>query len=201
MAWCSNQYTPAHDTHIDTWGAPSRLDSGASDDNVMILASMELALEIFYLTHHQFFCSHSGRPTPAPLARDEISAESDACLRSCPMDAPTFPVRTMTEKEAAKVLGISAATLQRERWRGRIRCIRLSCRIIRYTEQNLLDYLAGRQEEVGSVKTTPSLQLAMAASGTHRRARMAAMPSATSDAIGHEMAKKILGVRTRRDEP
>jgi hypothetical protein len=59
-----------------------------------------------------------------------------------------------TEAEAAERLGISKATLTRERMVGRIGAIRIGQRIIRYTDEILSEYL--RQCESGKSATTGS---------------------------------------------
>ena len=51
-----------------------------------------------------------------------------------------------SEAEGANLLGVTTTTLRDERLRGRIEAS-LVGRKIRYTKQNLLDYLASRQWE------------------------------------------------------
>lgn len=57
-----------------------------------------------------------------------------------------------TEAEAAKRMGISKATLTRERMANRIGAIRIGQRVIRYTDEILREYL--RQCESGKSATT-----------------------------------------------
>src|SRR5690606_36399004 len=49
--------------------------------------------------------------------------------------------RLYTEREAAEILGISLATLRRERDRGKIRHRRFGARTIKFTETDTADYL------------------------------------------------------------
>ena len=49
-----------------------------------------------------------------------------------------------TEQEAAGLLGVSSTTLRDERLRGRVKASKVG-RKIRYTRQDLLDYLARRR--------------------------------------------------------
>lgn len=46
-----------------------------------------------------------------------------------------------TERETARMLGVSVATLRRVRNTGNIRCRRISERIIKYTDSDISDYI------------------------------------------------------------
>lgn len=56
-----------------------------------------------------------------------------------------------TEAEAARKLGVSKATLTRERLAGRISPIRMGQRIIRYTDAILNEYRNRLPEDIGAV--------------------------------------------------
>ncbi len=50
-----------------------------------------------------------------------------------------------SEQEAAKLLGVAYHVLRDERQRGRIQCSHIVGRRVRYSRQDLLDYLEGRR--------------------------------------------------------
>jgi len=53
--------------------------------------------------------------------------------------------RLLTTKEAARVLGVSAAFLERDRWAGaRIPFVKIGSRAVRYTAASLQAYIASR---------------------------------------------------------
>lgn len=107
---------------------------------------------------------------------------------------------TLSEAEAARSLGISKSTLQRERRLGRIRFVRISARIIRYTEQGLVDYLASRVEEAPGADPISLPAAPAVTAGRRGQGGPAGQPTALGEAVNHELAKRLLGVRVPRQE-
>ena len=73
-----------------------------------------------------------------------------------------------TEAEAARRLGVSKATLSRERLAGRIKPIRIGQRIIRYTDEILDEYLQQCRNASAKSETTGSASGPAPSSGAAR---------------------------------
>jgi hypothetical protein len=86
----------------------------------------------------------------APLVRQivgEVLAQLDT--DAAKVDAGGGGKLAYSEEEAARLLGLEPHVLRDERRRGRIAASQIVGRRIRYTRQDLVDYLAGRRVGAG----------------------------------------------------
>lgn len=111
-----------------------------------------------------------------------------------PLAPPELSI--LTERDAAKSLGISLGTLRRERMLGRIGFIRMSRRIIRYTEQNLIDYLAAREEGQSFREDAPKRHSGPVKRVASLKPAPAGDPAADGKAA-QELAARVLGARVQ----
>ncbi len=82
----------------------------------------------------------------ADALRPLIAAVAEEVVRRIDADrAVTAGKLCYSEEEAARQLGVEAHVLRDERRRGRIRASQIACRRIRYTQADLVDYLASRR--------------------------------------------------------
>jgi hypothetical protein len=73
-----------------------------------------------------------------------------------------------TEDEAARRLGVSKASLTRERLAGKIAAIRMGRRIIRYTDSILAEYQNKCRTAPGNLETTGSVSARAPTPGAER---------------------------------
>ena len=106
--------------------------------------------------------------------------------------------KLFTEREAAELLGLSSATLQRERKRGVIEFTRIGKRKIRYTEDQLRAYIENRASKCRNHDEAISAKLADTGSASGAILPTGAEPGSTPGLDRHVELASALKTLTRQ---